>query len=141
MSLRPTSVNAIPAWTDTADPSLLDYSTHNVEKGIGFAIPSQGNSPHGENKVARTVPRDAAPIHNEALESPNIGNVASSLLVPLAVEQASILEAQLEEKLERERKRKESFKSVALNPSTSNFLEVSVTVGDTRREDKQETIM
>ena len=69
-----------------AKPSPLDYSIHNVEKRISFAIPNQGSSLHGENTVARTIPRDAAPIHNEASESPNVGCAPSSLLVPLIVE-------------------------------------------------------
>jgi hypothetical protein len=57
------------------------------------------------------------------------------------VEQANEIEMQLEEKLARLRKRKESLQSVALNPSSSNSLQVSATVGNTVGRDKDDNIM
>jgi hypothetical protein len=45
------------------------------------------------------------------------------------------------EKLARLQKRKESLQSVALNPSSSNSLEVSATMGDAVWRGKKDTIM
>jgi hypothetical protein len=43
--------------------------------------------------------------------------------------------------LERVQKRKESLQSIALNPSLSNSLEVSTTVGGTYKEENQDIVM
>jgi hypothetical protein len=48
---------------------------------------------------------------------------------------------QLEEKLARLRKRKESLQYVAVNPSSSNPLQISATVGDAVGRDKDDNIM
>jgi hypothetical protein len=47
----------------------------------------------------------------------------------------------LEEKLARLRKRKESLQSVAVNPSSSNPLQISAIVGDAVGRDKDDNIM
>jgi hypothetical protein len=57
------------------------------------------------------------------------------------MEQANEIEMQLEEKLVRLRKRKKSLQSVAVNPSSSNPLQISLTVGDAVGRGKDDNIM
>ena len=57
------------------------------------------------------------------------------------MEQANKIEMQLEEKLARLWKRKESLQSIAMNPSSSNPLQISATIGDEVARDKDHRIM
>jgi hypothetical protein len=131
ISLHPASLGTIPPWIDNTESSSLDISTHNLEKGINNAIPSQGSSPHVENALARPVVVDA----------PNAGSAPSSLSDSQIIEQENEIEIQLVEKLARLWKRKKNLQSLALNPSSSNSLEVSAIVEDAVGREKEDTII
>jgi hypothetical protein len=141
MSLHPFNLDAIPIWIDNSDLSPLDNNTYNLDKEIGNAIPSQGSSPLVENTLARPIPVDAMKVQYVGLESSIVANVSCSFLIPHTIEQATNMESQLVLTLERVQKRKESLQSIALNPSLSNSLEVSTTVGGTYKEENQDIVM
>jgi hypothetical protein len=140
ISLHPASLGTIPPWIDNTESSL-DISTHNLEKGINNAIPSQGSSPHVENALARPVVVDAPKVQYGSLESPNAGSAPSSLSDSQIIEQENEIEIQLVEKLARLWKRKKNLQSLALNPSSSNSLEVSAIVEDAVGREKEDTII
>jgi hypothetical protein len=140
MSLRPASLGAIPAWDDTTETSPTE-GTLNLQKVFYNAVASQGSSPHFENAVGRLVSVDAPNVQYGVLENPDAANPHFSLSDLQTVEQANEIEMQLEEKLARLRKRKESLQSVAVNPSSSNPLQISATVGDAVGRDKDDNIM
>jgi hypothetical protein len=140
MSLGPTNLGAIPAWDDTAETSPTE-GILNLQKVFYNTIVNQGSSPHVENAIGRPVSVDAPNVRYRALESPDVANPPFPLSDPQTMEQANEIEMQLEEKLVRLRKRKKSLQSVAVNPSSSNPLQISLTVGDAVGRGKDDNIM
>ena len=131
MTLRPASLGAIPAWDDTTETSPTE-GVLNLQNIFDNTIANQGSSPHVENTIGRSV---------SILESPNTSNPPFSLSDPQIVEQANKIEIQLEEKLAKLRKKKESLQSIAVNPSLSNPLQISTTVEDEVGRGKDDRIM